>query len=395
MKPEGSVVKLLLFAEAVFLAVVLVFGVVHKIRTAGAQTASVQETEEAAETQWQMSAVSGDADTDTAAAASDVENGMTAAGGESAIEAELSAEVKEKLASMTLEEKVAQMFLTTPESLTQNEQVNIAGAGTRSAMNEYPVGGLIYSDANYQGRGQMSDLLFLGEQMMHERIGLYLFLAADMTGADGTSAVAIGDNYEPDALVEIFTAGWLSEESAGAAMPLVFPEQSEAAVSDAAWVMLSAEHDAQAAGEENLPCALSAKCVETVRTAGYQGIILTDSLSSDNIADSYPVKDAAVLAVQAGADMLYCPENFPDAYAAVLAAVQEGEITESRIDAAVGRILTKKYQIPEPAARQEEPEQEVPQAQAVQQEEPEQQENIPEEQTAQQAEADDNNSANQ
>lgn len=126
-------------------------------------------------------------------------------------------------------------------------------------------------------------------------------------------------------------------------MPVTFPQAQAAA--DTPWVMLTADADEAVTGEADFPCALSAQCVAQVRGTGYQGVILTDSLAAENISGQYETAEAAVLAVKAGADLIYCPENFPDAYAAVLAAAEAGEIAEEQIDNAVGRILTRKYRM--------------------------------------------------
>lgn len=60
------------------------------------------------------------------------------------------------------------------------------------------------------------------------------------------------------------------------------------------------------------------------------------------IAGVYSPAEAAVRVVQAGVDMLLSPENLPEAAAGILHAVQEGEITEDRIDESVLRILQVK-----------------------------------------------------
>lgn len=353
MKPERGAVRLLLLLEMVLLAAVIVFGIVRNL---GAPKTERVRKPEAAEF---LATESDETETEENTIEREVPEVQT-----ENIQS-FSAEVEEKLASMTLEEKIAQMFLTTPESLTQMEQVNIAGAGTRNAINEYPVGGLIYSNINYQGREQAGNLMFNAQEISNERIGLYLFLAVRMDAEDGTSAVGIADSYEPDALVEALAANRLDTEQEGVSMPVVFPRQDTDITVDAAWIMLDAAADVSVTGEENLPCALSGQCVQTVRGTGYEGVILTDSLSADNIKNTYSAGEAAVLAVQAGVDMIYCPENFPDAYQAVVDAVHAGDIAEVQINQAVGRILTKKYQIPMPAA-------------------PEQEEQVPEDSDAQQ-----------
>lgn len=337
MKPERGAMRLLLLVEVVFLAVVIVFGVVRNLSTPKTERENQTEMTET------LSIESDDVETEENTIGSETAEVQT-----ESIQS-FSAEVEEKLASMTLEEKIAQMFLTTPESLTQMEQVNIAGAGTRNAINQYPVGGLIYSNMNYQGREQAGNLMFNAGEMSNERIGLYLFLAVRMEAEDGTPMVGIADGHEPDALVEALAAKRFLADSAGISQPSVFPAQQVEITADSTWVMLTATADASVTGEENLPCALSARCVQTVRENGYEGAILTDSLSAESIKNTYSVGEAAVLAIRAGVDMIYCPENFPNAYQAVVDAVYAGEITEEQIDQSVGRILTKKYQMPMPA----------------------------------------------
>lgn len=340
MKPGKGAERWLLLAEILLLAVALVLGILKKIGVSETETetARLQMT---TENLWEES--------DTAQVQQPEEN-VEVEATETQAARGFSDEVEEKLAAMTLEEKVAQMFLTTPESLTQMEQVNIAGAGTRSAIGEYPVGGLIYSDLNFQGRGQMGNLMFNAEEIIHARVGVYMFLAARMDADAGANVVGISDNYEPDALVDVFAARRLDAESAGVTLPLHVPQQEAEISEDTAWVMLDAQPNAELTGDENLPCTLSGAYVRAIRETGYEGIVMTSSLSTEEIENKYSVEEAAVLAVQAGADLIYCPENFPDAYRAVLAAVQEGEIAEEELHQSVGRILTKKEQMPKPVS---------------------------------------------
>lgn len=335
MKPENGAVKLLLLVEMVLLVIVVAFGVVKKLQT---PESGRERQQEAAEMLWEDTEHA-----ETEYIADEADSKMPEM--ESALG--FSEGITEKLAAMTLEEKVAQMFLTTPESLTQMEQVTIAGEGTRTAISQYPVGGLIYSRINYQGREQAGNLIFNAEQISKEQVGEYLFLAVKTDVGDEEAGVGIADSYEPDAIVETLASGTISENGL-LMIPTVYPAQQSEIASDTAWVMLDAATDVEATGEENLPCALSKQCVENLRTAGYEGIILTDSLSKNDIKNTYSSGEAAVLAIRAGADMVYCPENFPDTYRAVLDAVRAGEIEETQIEQAVGRILNRKHQMPTP-----------------------------------------------
>lgn len=63
------------------------------------------------------------------------------------------------LQEMTVEEMVAGMFLVTPESLTGVQTVVQAGEGTKNAIVQKPVGGLVYSAKNFQSGEQFQKML--------------------------------------------------------------------------------------------------------------------------------------------------------------------------------------------------------------------------------------------
>ena len=81
-------------------------------------------------------------------------------------------------------------------------------------------------------------------------------------------------------------------------------------------------------------------------TMGYKGIIITDALNMGAVQDNYPPDQAAVMALQAGADLLLMPADFREAYGGVLNAVKTGELTEERIDQSLTRILSVKLTLP-------------------------------------------------
>ena len=78
---------------------------------------------------------------------------------------------------------------------------------------------------------------------------------------------------------------------------------------------------------------------------GYNNIIVADAMEMGAITLHYTNADAAVLAVQAGVDILLGPKNLIEAFDAVIAAVQSGKITEKRIDDSVRRILKLKKKV--------------------------------------------------
>ena len=73
-------------------------------------------------------------------------------------------------------------------------------------------------------------------------------------------------------------------------------------------------------------------------------LIVTDSLSMQAITDAHTSGEAAVLAFEAGCDVLLMPVDLGAAYNAILEAVKEGTISEERLDASVNKILYYKQQ---------------------------------------------------
>lgn len=51
-----------------------------------------------------------------------------------------------------------------------------------------------------------------------------------------------------------------------------------------------------------------------------------------------------IVAIEDGVNMIYAPENFVELYEAVLGAVQDGTISQVRLENAVGTVLTEKLQ---------------------------------------------------
>ena len=78
---------------------------------------------------------------------------------------------------------------------------------------------------------------------------------------------------------------------------------------------------------------------------GYQNIIITDAMEMGAITKQYNNAEAAVGTLLAGADIVLGPQNFVEAFDAVVKAVEEGTLTEQRIDQSVRRILKLKKQI--------------------------------------------------
>ncbi len=76
---------------------------------------------------------------------------------------------------------------------------------------------------------------------------------------------------------------------------------------------------------------------------GFDGFVISDYNGIDHIGGSF--HDNVVTSVNAGVDMFMQPQNFRDFITTLVAAVNADEVPVSRIDDAVRRILTKKFQL--------------------------------------------------
>ena len=70
---------------------------------------------------------------------------------------------------------------------------------------------------------------------------------------------------------------------------------------------------------------------------GFQGVILTDALNMSAITQQFDDGEAAVCAIEAGADILLMPRDFQ--VAGVEQALETGRLSEERINESLRRIL--------------------------------------------------------
>lgn len=329
---------------------------------------------------------------------------------------------------MPLEDKVAGLFIVTPESITGVSTAVKAGEGTQNALAKYAVGGMVYFKKNMQTADQLKEMI--------ENTQLYskypLFIAVDEEGgsvsrlasagfvqktdsakkigetgdannaylagtAIGTYLADFGFNldfapvadlanvensvmkdraYGADAAtVSYFVTSMMQglEEKDVTACLKHFPgigsttedthdglastdrskeefQANEFAVFkagiDAGADMIMISHmAAPALAGDNTPSTLSEEVVTNIlrNELNYKGVIITDALNMSAISEYYSSEQAAVMALKAGCDMLLMPENFEEAYNGVLQAVQNGTISEERINDSLRRIYRIKY----------------------------------------------------
>ncbi len=71
----------------------------------------------------------------------------------------LEQKINETIEGMSLTEKVAGLFIVTPEAITGVDTAVQAGEGTKDALEDYAVGGLIYFAKNIQSEEQITDMI--------------------------------------------------------------------------------------------------------------------------------------------------------------------------------------------------------------------------------------------
>lgn len=362
--------------------------------------------------------------------------------------------IKAIIDKMTLEQKVAQLFVVSPETLTGVDSVQYAGDMTYQALQDYPVGGIVFAKDNIDSSSQFGTMTDNLQSYSEDISGLPLFLAA---AEEGGNASVLGNNDNLDEYYEnsysdddsdyssssansvhsgatsmseigrkddsnnAYEAGksigslmsayglnldlapvadvlsgnstgigdrtfgtdvqtvsdmalevirGIQEEDVNAAMKY-FPGYGAASSNMSGFPVINSSLDELKKKEflpysnaiaqgldfvmvghisvpnvtgDDTPASLSEKMISEVlrKDLGFKGIVMTDYLNDKNIVKNYSAADAAVKAIQAGADLLLEPDDLEAAYEGVLKAVKKGDITEDRLDESIYRILRVK-----------------------------------------------------
>ncbi len=122
----------------------------------------------------------------------------------------------------------------------------------------------------------------------------------------------------------------------------IFQEGIEAG---ADFIMVSHVVAPQISGESIPSCMSKVVVTDIIRNElKFDGVIITDAMKKSAIAQNYKQGDAAADAIIAGCDMILEPSDINKAYQGILSAVQEGTITEERIDESLYRIYRIKFE---------------------------------------------------
>jgi beta-N-acetylhexosaminidase len=100
-------------------------------------------------------------------------------------------------------------------------------------------------------------------------------------------------------------------------------------------------------GVTEIPATLSPAILTGLlrKELGFTGLIVTDALDMGGIAKGYSSGEAALRALEAGADVLLMPPDPEEAVDAIAAAVRSGRVPMRRLDESVARLLRAKQQM--------------------------------------------------
>ena len=99
--------------------------------------------------------------------------------------------------------------------------------------------------------------------------------------------------------------------------------------------------------DTSIPATLSKRVLTNLlrHQLHFNGLIVTDAMHMGAIVNNFGVGEAAVRAIKAGADMILIPPDPQAAISSIKRAIEEGKITEKRIDESVRRILELKARL--------------------------------------------------
>ena len=171
----------IIFGVAVGIKYIMSLGLFERTKQAETEAVSEEATEETSEADDSWIAVEKEeivddyADVDTSVLSGDA---VPAAGaGVNSDE-----EIESIISNLDTEEKVAQLFIVTPEEITGVAIVTQAGEKTKDALTLYPVGGLIYFSQNFEDPEQTREMLANTKQYIMDACGIEHFLDTDEEG---------------------------------------------------------------------------------------------------------------------------------------------------------------------------------------------------------------------
>lgn len=110
--------------------------------------------------------------------------------------------------------------------------------------------------------------------------------------------------------------------------------------------VLTAHIAAPALSGDSTPASLSPFIqTEILRgQLGFKGLIITDAMDMGAIKSLYSPEEASLNAILAGTDIILMPEHIPSAQQSIRDALQDGRLSEDRLNLSLKRIIKLKFQ---------------------------------------------------
>src|SRR4051794_39908714 len=121
----------------------------------------------------------------------------------------------------------------------------------------------------------------------------------------------------------------------------------KAAIQHGADAIMTAHMSVPAFDQIDIPATLSPNILTGLlrNELGFSGLVVTDALEMQAITSSFSQGEAAVRAIEAGADVLLMPTDPGACIRAIMAAVAHGKITRTRIDVSAAKVLAAKRRV--------------------------------------------------
>lgn len=120
------------------------------------------------------------------------------------------------------------------------------------------------------------------------------------------------------------------------------------ALIDAGIPSIMTAHTIYPAFDSENPATLSKAILTDLlrKEMGFKGVVTTDDITMGGIVERYEVHEACVKSINAGADLVLLRDESPlidEVFEGIVAAVKKGDLTEERLNEAIGRTLSVKY----------------------------------------------------
>ena len=117
-----------------------------------------------------------------------------------------------------------------------------------------------------------------------------------------------------------------------------------AGIAAGAPVVMAGHIAVPAVTNNDVPASLSKEIITGLlrEKLGFSGLVITDSLQMEAVTDRYSPDEAAVMAVEAGCDIILMPDDLEKAANGISEAIKTGRLTEDRLNESVMRILKLK-----------------------------------------------------